>query len=129
MKRKIKFRAWGFPIGKTSGEKEMFFVDSYYWEEWGCSGYNLEECMKDDDVLMQYTGLKDKNGKEIYEGDILNRITKGYGNERIIVKYGQDCVNAEGDSEDQAYGYNVSQYFALDSEVIGNIYQNPKLIK
>ena len=74
------------------------------------------------DILMQYTGLKDKNGKEIYEGDILtyNGITSN-GNE-IIREVNYNAENARF----QSGMYLLSQSIEL-SEIIGNIYENPEL--
>jgi len=76
--------------------------------------------------VMQYTGLKDKNGKEIYEGDILK--VKGAYQERFIVEYSAPtyCL-FDGDD-----GVLSSDSFGWDnwelSEVIGNIYENKELL-
>lgn len=70
--------------------------------------------------LMQYTGLKDKNGTEIYEGDIVQ--TGWQGNEKGVVVFESStyCV-------DSGNGY---MYFNHPEsyEVIGNIYENPELL-
>jgi uncharacterized phage protein (TIGR01671 family) len=77
-------------------------------------------------IPLQYTGLKDKNGKEIYEGDVIKnvcrgRIETGYENDTAIVKF--------------AFGKFVETYWncglldvVMNCEVIGNIYENPDLL-
>ena len=62
-------------------------------------------------VLMQYIGLKDKNGKEVYEGDIYK-----YEGEIGIFRSIEDFYYDE-----------MLQYFAEEGEIIGNIYENPEL--
>ena len=85
--------------------------------------------------LMQYTGLKDKNGVEIYEGDILN-ITQYFGGQpyggiKYIVKrskYNNDLV-ADRESEDwRKLEVRMSFRNSDDYEVIGNRYENPGLL-
>ena len=81
--------------------------------------------------IMQYTGLKDKNGKEIYEGDTLGY--KNFENEMEIIgeikygKKGNSCYSNLG-----AYGWyipnkNIENYNFY--EIIGNIYDNPELLE
>ena len=79
-------------------------------------------------ILMQYTGLKDKNGKEIYEGDIL------------YVRYGPDALGGKQGGQYKTVswkvsgnkgrtGFNLSSAIKNNYEIIGNIYENPELIK
>ena len=85
---------------------------------------------------MQYTGLKDKNGKEIYEGDIYK--SNGYYYE-IIFHEGAFCVskigvfdpvpvNWKGQSSEGSDDCIIEQW-SSEFEIIGNIYENPELLK
>lgn len=80
--------------------------------------------------LMQYTGLKDKNGKEIFEGDIVKNTTIKPQNLECYVR--QDAIGTVGDSfhfrklpneKDITWMWDLSKI-----EVIGNIYENPELL-
>lgn len=78
--------------------------------------------------LMQFTGLHDKNGKEIYEGDI---ISNGY--EKCIVVWVKEytgfmlkLINKEYEDKEWT---NPMIDLRKDEEVIGNIYENPELLK
>lgn len=84
--------------------------------------------------IMQYTGLKDKNGKEIYEGDILNKkyhnlvVSDGIG--VVEMGYGDD---SDGYNHGGWYGWKCGESSLSDVnekvEVIGNIYENPELLQ
>ncbi len=79
----------------------------------------------EDVILMQSTGLKDKNGKEIFEGDILG--TKD-GLLNGIIEYREDL----GMFVNSLIRYNNFERLcnvASDREVIGNIYENPELLE
>lgn len=104
--REIKFRAWD---GRRMTLSGIAFSNST-----GLMTVPAE------DILMQYTGLKDKNGTEIYEGDILQHITTGESGE---IKY--------GDGRFYCDQLNLSAYSLLNinnSRVIGNIHENKELL-
>ena len=120
MSRKIKFRAW------DKHHNSMEYINDLYWfEENGIHDFN-----DDNYVFMQNTGLKDKNGKEIYDSDIV-KVTWGSG--KIVfyeVKYCgslgyhylRDTKNKEDDDIICIYDYS-------QMDVIGNVFDNPELLK
>ena len=105
--RPIKFRAWCnqkmFEPFDLMDLKEP--ID--YWH--------------DGTILMQFTGLHDKNGKEIFEGDIIKDLGAGY--EEIItpVRFYQGAFC------DSYWNQCINNYKYC--EVLGNIYENPELLK
>jgi uncharacterized phage protein (TIGR01671 family) len=116
MNREFKFRGW---------EKDYSFM---------FATTTLEEMLSDpicseNIELMQYTGLKDKNGKEIYEGDIVNIKEYPLSSPFTIIYedgsyyFAEILENNEYDRED-VLGY----YKPEEIEVIGNIYENSELL-
>jgi len=122
--REIKFRAWDkinkrmlFSLGDTEGTWWYpfgFEMNSKYFQKRSYS-YNC--------ILMQYTGLKDKNGKEIYEGDIVRH--KDAPLEICTVIWDGGGFYARSNIEDMFYSLTNKVLI----EVIGNIYENPELLK
>lgn len=134
MNREIKFRAWDnhnkrmcqpyFEFRRN--ESNLTSI-----EHSPTGGYYMTE-------IMQYTGLKDKNGKEIYEGDVfLNAwpVQNKFVNEVVVFKEG--CfwlyTNERTHSNTLNYPDGCWPLFKYNTEmwleVIGNIYQNPEYLK
>ena len=109
--REIKFRAW------AHGSKAMFkpsIEDG--WDLLQGSLYPLPNT-----TLMQYTGLKDKNGTEIYEGDITRRGVIVFERGKFQGYYFDSNGNLNEPWEDDLY-------LEKNIEVIGNVYENPELL-
>ena len=108
--REIKFRAW------ESSTKRMIEDATY-----------SEECRHDVNpwIYMQYTGLKDKKGKGIYEGD-LYRDSTGVSLITWNNIFASFCIRRNGWLYDHFFSEVV---VPEDGEVIGNIYENPELLK
>ena len=120
MKREIKFRAWNDNTQKWI-EKIQLHSDSGKLVGINHAYKNIH--------VMQYTGLKDRGGNEIYEDDIIrvigNDAYRPYYHEAIQVVYSDrfaefKCAAANSLSHYVTLGYNF--------EIIGNIHENPKLI-
>ena len=78
-------------------------------------------------VIEQYTGLKDKNGKKIYEGDIV--LDYYDGEDTFIVKWDKDAVSFILTDTDNIICVNFYDYFPdKELEVIGNIHENQELM-
>lgn len=131
--REIKFRFW-------DGEKMLPRKGVYFEPMVGLDGElakNDCQLWKGKGVLMQFTGLKDKNGKEIYEGDIVRTNDKYYPEK--IVTYTVGITNEhDGDWDEWCCGFDLTLYeddlkilhyqLSDEAEVIGNIYENLELV-
>lgn len=136
MSRKIKFRAW-IEKGCESkmGEVTSINLDEVYINYIVCNEQNEIEIIGlayfDEYVLLQYTGLKDKNGKEIYEGDILKYNFPYDGR----LKHTSPVTYLETQASFGVidfYGNNIPLYDIPANncfEIIGNIYENPEFLE
>lgn len=118
--RQIKFRAW------NKEKYKMYKCVSVNLNQSCCVDITIDKveaeeyCRAKNIILMQFTGLLDKNGKEIYEGDIVNLEDSQYkalpnGNYKVY-------WSNSGFMPFRSFGYIVE-----NSEIIGNIYENPEL--
>ena len=135
--REIKFRAWDKQnkefISNASLLSLMNGNKPKDIEVSGINDINNDALYIGDDIeLMQYTGLKDKHGKEIYEGDIL-RVILEKSSAIGEVKYDErtfECINDSFDMEDpQSVICDILDYRTDLIEVIGNIYETPELLE
>ena len=124
MNREIKFRAW------NKKEKYMEIVDDLqmFSNDLSIGIPSKDYFLRKDDVeLMQYTGLHDKNGKEIYEGDIVKyRDSRGQHIEKVIFDKGCFYAGMHWGSSTRLAPKLINTRI---TEVIGNIYDNPELLE
>jgi uncharacterized phage protein (TIGR01671 family) len=164
MNRDLKFRAWtgevmvslplaGLQYFDFEGSYVLSFAVDAYTGFWGHECYESASKQAGEYPLMQYTGLKDKNGKEIYEGDIIQYKKEGSSRRwdhdrfatsnkigKATVKYDNGSFFIDGpvfirlhqllyyvDHGSHMHGEWVDKY--SDFEVVGNIYENPELFQ
>ncbi len=126
--REIKFRIWD--------KKFKQMLDWEFLKNCYCDKLNNNEYK-----IMQYTGLLDKNGKEIYEGDILNfkaekKTESGYEigsydyhpENAKVVEFKDGAFYAETDLLIKLLKWSLIEY-QIQWRAIGNIYENPELVK
>ena len=145
--REIKFRCWDKKTNKYI-EDVHIYLDGNFREFWdddcGKSGMWEHDCSKNENLILeQYTGLKDKNGKEIYEGDIVEmRLRENIGTfnvpDDIIANGGytgrEDVYKGDVVFENQVgyFGINDKDSGVVGFmpgedtiiEIVGNIYEN-----
>lgn len=121
MNREIKFRVWDIKNKEMLKVQELDFEPTFYG---GRIAIRLDQYNDyfdtEDMILMQYTGLDDKNGKEIYEGDIVK-----YENMtgKIMFFNGSFIMSNFEETEEWELGVINEEI-----EVIGNIYENSELL-
>jgi len=125
--RDIKFRAWHHGGGDPRVKPYMRFSDSNNELFWGCVDNEPHVA-----EVMQFTGLVDKHGVEIWEGDLLKNVTGRIG--KVVwhnpsASFDTDFVKETRTSfESSSYGF-VNNMWGNHTEVIGNIWANPELME
>jgi uncharacterized phage protein (TIGR01671 family) len=138
MNRDIEFRGKDIRTGK--------WVYGFYYKAygkhviWGCVSGGNTQCVYGviPETVGQYTGLKDRNGVKIFEGDILGRLFDDY-NENTVVVYKEGILCAKPISKEKYRPLNTfdgcgwvpvnSNNPNYNFEVIGNIHDNPELLE
>ena len=119
--REIKFRAWN---------KKTKWMHS--WSDLCCLPHELRILKEPEPyILMQFTGLTDKNGKEIYEGDIIKDTYTQVGH-TVYIYWNNgwcqwECMNVKKNPDLEHI--DDARWDLHNCEVIGNIYENPELLE
>lgn len=147
--REIKFRGY---VKAKKKVLPVYSLDFSFLEDEAvtiadCGNLNCGLCLdyyrKEDVELMQYTGLKDKNGVEIYEGDILTSTIYPFQSDKEYnyhgeVRWGEEdaaflltkhIVNKDKRGISHGITDLLTDYDIRDFEIIGNIYTNPELLQ
>ena len=128
--REILFRGGWIKNGEWIEGYYVFLNDTHYIleagsEDWGANGEWFQVVPKS---VVQYTGLKDKNGKKIFEGDII-RYQRGIDKfELMIVVWNESTASFVLAYSKDMYYYETLMNTKYYCEVIGNIYNNRELI-
>ena len=122
--REIKYRAWDI---QTESMRDVLVLE--WVNEMIDLSNGIIERRPHEVILMQHTGLKDKNGVEICEGDIVETVYNGEVFAGVVV-YDLSEVDFKVTDGKEKYGRNF-QYLAGndENEVIGNIYETPELLE
>ncbi|KZU10457.1 Phage protein [Lactiplantibacillus plantarum] len=122
----IKFRAWDMPFGKYGAMQEMVYSRVSHI-------LALAEMEPEKYIPEQFTGLKDENGKEIYEGDVVQPVisyTKRNIGKPFEVKKGNYVYGKWIAKDVSSKGFGVDgYYFSNEMRLIGNVHENPELLE
>ena len=135
MNREIKFRGKCVPDSKYAGEWAFGSLIvglecDYYILEYDDEGFT--KCIVESETVGQFTGMKDKNGREIFEGDIVEVTcleVKQFGRKMLCsIMYDEEfaCYCFKASDRRRCMAATIPD---AEIEVIGNIHENPEMIK
>lgn len=123
-----KFRAW-------TEEGEVMYYDVYPFKDdtllLSYDEISFDEVPASDFILMQSTGLKDKNGTEIYEGDVVRYECCPESYVEEVIYDNKHCNFGTIDKNGETFSFNalISDIYVGCFEVVGNKYENPGLLE
>jgi len=123
--REIKFRAW-------NKKKKIWCYGTNNVKKWGENTFSLSRFFRylegnylDAETLSQFTGLKDKNGKEIYKGDVVECVSCKEKNRKYKVTWCDKFLGFILEHKKEKYQISIFN----DFKIIGNVFENPELLE
>jgi uncharacterized phage protein (TIGR01671 family) len=131
MQNRLRFRAWDHEKESAVEEGNILIGMNIQILVEGEGWITITANNADRFTIRQCTGLKDKNGKLIYEGNIIESLPGGFGSGRRrvdVVKWDDGVDSGEGYEKAEFSPLNYAWFTLRTCEVIGNIYENPELL-
>lgn len=135
--RDIKFRVWDKEydlmyedVGIIGNRLILEYELDEDWEEIDQTCYvDIDETNEEYFKIMQYTGIKDINGKEIYDGDVIQDITDGVKGIKGVISWSDAKLMYLFENKSLRIGLELCRLYGPELEIIGNIYENPGLLE